>query len=35
MTARQVRAVSDLFDYDAELSRYNVRLRQAADVRPD
>ena len=27
--------MSDLFDYDAELSRYNVRLRAAADVRPD
>jgi len=27
--------VSELFDYDAELSRYNVRLRAAADVRPD
>ncbi len=35
MTDRQVRAVSDLFDYDAELRRYNVRLRQAAAVQPD
>jgi len=26
--------VSDLFDYDAELRRYNVRLREAANVRP-
>jgi len=26
--------VSDLFDYDAELGRYNVRLREVADVQP-
>ena len=26
--------MSELFDYDAELSRYNVRLRAAAGVRP-
>jgi SAM-dependent methyltransferase len=32
VTDRQARAVSDVFDYDAELSRYNVRLRQAAAV---
>ena len=25
--------MSDLFDYDAELTRYNVRLREATDVR--
>jgi SAM-dependent methyltransferase len=31
--AQQVRAVIELFDYDAELSRYNVRLRAAAGVR--
>src|SRR4051812_23803255 len=24
-----------MFDYDAELTRYNMRLREAADVRPD
>ena len=24
-----------MFDYDAELTRYNVRLREAAGVRPD
>jgi len=34
VTARRARAVSDLFDYDAELTRYNVRLREAADVQP-
>lgn len=27
--------MSELFDYDAELSRYHVRLRAAADVRTD
>ena len=27
--------MTDLFDYDAELTRYNVRLRAAAGVRPD
>jgi len=32
VTDRQVRVVSDVFDYDAELSHYNVRLRQAAEV---
>lgn len=32
-TAPQIRAVIELFDYDAELSRYNLRLRAAAGVR--
>jgi SAM-dependent methyltransferase len=32
-TAQQVQAVIEVFDYDAELSRYHVRLRAAAGVR--
>jgi SAM-dependent methyltransferase len=31
---QHVQEVIELFDYDAELSRYNVRLRAAAAVRP-
>ncbi|MET0134626.1 MAG: methyltransferase domain-containing protein [Kibdelosporangium sp.] len=32
-TAQRVREAIELFDYDAELSRYNLRLRAAAGVR--
>jgi SAM-dependent methyltransferase len=31
--AQQIREVFEMFDYDAELSRYNIRLRAAAGVR--